>query len=100
MGGIFRSGPFGTAVGRKESNSVANAVVSGVLLLLRHWVSAVPTAGVTGALCLAWLFPRYGRGRKLDSKLADVILEVRLLPPSCWVTALASSGVAVVLFSN
>ena len=86
---------FNTALGRKESNSfVADAVVPRVFLLpLHRWVTAVTAAG-TGALCLAWQLPRCGNGRKVDSKLADVVLEVRLLPPNPWATALFSSGVA------
>ena len=59
---IFRSGPSDNLqhCGRKEGgrrkeldSNIADAVVPEVLLLPpRHWVTAVPAAGVAGALCL------------------------------------------------
>ena len=67
--------------GRKELDSV----IPEVLLTSRCWITAVPTAGA-GALCLAWWLPCCGRGRELDSKLADVILKICLLTPSRWAT--------------
>jgi hypothetical protein len=38
---------------------------------------------------------------KLDSNLTDgIILEVLLLPPHCWTTAVADADVAGALFSD
>ena len=83
---------------RDPDSNVADAVVREVLLSpLRRRVTAVFGAG---ALYLAWRLPRCCRARKLDSKLAYVVLEVRVLPPSRWATAVVSSGVAGALFSN
>ena len=81
--GVVLPAQFNTAVERKESDSnIIDAVVPVVLLLPLHcWVTAFPTVGAW-ALCLVWRLPHYGRGRKLDSELADDVFEVRLLPPS------------------
>ena len=42
----------------------------------------------------------YGKGRELDSNLTDVVLlEVHLLPPRRWATAIATVGVTGALCS-
>ena len=85
-----------TTVVGKESDSNA---IEGVVLLLppRHWVVSVSAAG---AHCLWWQHLCYGREREPDFKSADVILEVRLLPPSRWATTVEVSGVVGALFSK
>ena len=40
------------------------------------------------------------KGRKLDSKLTIVVLEICLHPPSCWATVVVSSDVAGALLSE
>ena len=37
-----------------DSNLAGTVVPEALLIPPRHWVTAVPTAGVAGALCLAW----------------------------------------------
>ena len=86
-----------TTVGGRKLDSNA---VDGVVLLLppRRWVVSVSSDA--GARSLWWqrLCSGRGVGREPDSKSADVVLEVRLLPPSGWATAVEVSGVDGALF--
>ena len=77
----------------KESDS--NAVDAVFFLLPPHrWVIAAGgLSSLRQLLCCSW-------GRGPDSKSVDVVLEVRLLLPSRWATAVVFSGVAGAVFSE
>ena len=87
---IFRSGPSGTlqlrwgkGVGLQRRRRCRSSSTSS------PWVISVSAAG---ALCLQWQLLRCGRGREPDSKSADVVLEVRLLPPRRWVVSVSAAS--------